>query len=274
MFYVRTADRLVRTAPWVESFDGGIDKLRRILLDDELGICGDLEAEMASLVDSYEDEWKKAVEDPKIRSQFRQFVNTPERQPYIEQITERGQTRAADWPKEYPPTKFGPSSVDTPESQWAWVPLAKKSDLPEGEMASAAVKYGDVRLALFRTPHGYHATQQMCPHKRAFVLDHGIVGDNGGGAPHVSCPLHKRNFKLDTGECTNDPELSLLAFKVRVEGEDVLVQLPPLDELENVLGTEKWMTKQGSAGKYGGAAATTMEQAGCASGCSDPKLEW
>lgn len=76
MFYVRTADRLVRTAPWVESFDGGVEKLRRILLEDELGICADLEAEMASLVASYKDEWKVAVEDPKLRAQFKQFVNT------------------------------------------------------------------------------------------------------------------------------------------------------------------------------------------------------
>lgn len=76
MFYVRTADKLVRTAPWVETFTGGVDKLRRILIDDELGICADLEAEMAALVDSYQDEWKAAVEDPALRSQFRQFVNT------------------------------------------------------------------------------------------------------------------------------------------------------------------------------------------------------
>jgi nitrite reductase (NAD(P)H) len=27
----------------------------------------------------------------------------------------------------------------------------------------------------------------MCPHKRAFVLDHGIIGDNAGGELYVSC---------------------------------------------------------------------------------------
>ena len=35
MLYIRTADRLQRTAPWVESFEGGIDKLRKIILEDE-----------------------------------------------------------------------------------------------------------------------------------------------------------------------------------------------------------------------------------------------
>jgi nitrite reductase (NAD(P)H) len=76
MLYIRTADRLVRTAPWVASFEGGIEKLKKIILEDELGICADLEAEMHSLVGTYEDEWKKAVNDPDLRKQFRQFVNT------------------------------------------------------------------------------------------------------------------------------------------------------------------------------------------------------
>lgn len=76
MLYIRTADRLQRTAPWVESFEGGIDKLRKIILEDELGICADLEAEMHALVGTYEDEWKRAVNDPELRKQFKQFANS------------------------------------------------------------------------------------------------------------------------------------------------------------------------------------------------------
>lgn len=76
MLYIRTADRLTRTAPWVESFEGGVDKLRRIILQDELGICADLDAEMDRLIGTYQDEWKRAVQDPELRKQFRQFVNT------------------------------------------------------------------------------------------------------------------------------------------------------------------------------------------------------
>ena len=76
MLYIRTAERLTRTAPWVESFEGGVDKLRRIILQDELGICADLDAEMDRLLGTYEDEWKRAVQDPELRKKFRQFVNT------------------------------------------------------------------------------------------------------------------------------------------------------------------------------------------------------
>jgi nitrite reductase (NAD(P)H) len=54
-------------------------KLKKILLEDELGICADLENDMATLIDSYVDEWKQAVTDPALRKQFRQFVNTVSR---------------------------------------------------------------------------------------------------------------------------------------------------------------------------------------------------
>lgn len=112
----------------------------------------------------------------------------------------------------------------------------------------------------------------MCPHKRAFVLEAGLVGDDAQGRPYVSCPLHKRNFRLDDGACTNDAELGVLTFDARqVEG-DVQVKLPPEEELAAVLGTEKWTVRDGDAKKYGASEASA--NAGCASGCGDAKLEW
>ena len=51
MFYIRTADRLQRTAPWVESLDGGLDHLRDVVCDDSLGLAAEFEAAMARHVD-------------------------------------------------------------------------------------------------------------------------------------------------------------------------------------------------------------------------------
>jgi hypothetical protein len=143
MFYIRTAEKLQRTAPWVESFDGGIEKLRRIIIHDDLGICKDLDAEMDALIGTYEDEWKLAVEDPDLQRHFRQFANTvstpwsrmnkltmkDERRGAIEMIEERGQMRAADWPKDFPGQKFDAKDLRTPKSEWKWIPLATKADL-------------------------------------------------------------------------------------------------------------------------------------------------
>ena len=77
MFYVRTADRLQRTAPWIEELDGGLDHLRSVIVDDSLGICEDLDAAMAKHVDNYADEWRGVLEDPEKLQRFSSFVNAP-----------------------------------------------------------------------------------------------------------------------------------------------------------------------------------------------------
>lgn len=77
MFYVRTADRLQRTAPWIEELEGGLDHLRAVIVDDSLGICEDLDAAMAKHVDNYADEWRGVLEDPEKLARFTSFVNAP-----------------------------------------------------------------------------------------------------------------------------------------------------------------------------------------------------
>ncbi|GAA5967842.1 hypothetical protein JCM11641_005783 [Rhodosporidiobolus odoratus] len=266
MFYIRTADKLQRTAPWVESFEGGIDKLRSILIDDSLGICADLEAEMDNLIGTYKDEWAVAIQDPQVRKSFKQFANTEERRLGSELIVERGQQRPADWPKNFPGQRFSDSQIATPRSEWRYVKLATVDDLsPTDEnTTSCAARYGeDTQLAVFHVPgKGYFCTQQMCPHKRAYVLEHGIIGDDENGRLYVSCPLHKRNYRLDNGDCLNDEEYKILAFDVKEENGDILVQLPPPDELDAFIGSSKWMVKKATADAYGRAPATAIEIVG------------
>jgi nitrite reductase (NADH) large subunit len=92
MFYVRTADRLQRTAPWIESLEGGLDHLRAVVVEDSLGICADLEAAMDKHVGSYTDEWRGVLEDEEKLARFVSFVNAPDTpDPMIEVVTERGQ---------------------------------------------------------------------------------------------------------------------------------------------------------------------------------------
>ncbi|KZT30290.1 nitrite reductase [Neolentinus lepideus HHB14362 ss-1] len=250
MYYIRTADKLMRTARWVEQFEGGIERLKKILLDDELGICAELEKEMDELVGTYYDEWAAVVKDLTRRKQFRQFVNTDESSPQMEMIQERNQTRPANWPKTFPPAKLHVSNIRTPKSEWKWREVAATEDLmpTRAGTTSAAVKYGDSQLAIFHIPkRGYYATQQMCPHKRAFVLDHGIVGDDPNGNVYISCPLHKRNYKLDNGECLNDNNYSIIAFDVKEENGKLSLLLPQPDELDAVIGTSKWMVRKATA---------------------------
>ncbi|MDB5987479.1 MAG: nitrite reductase large subunit [Nevskia sp.] len=95
MFYIRTADRLQRTSVWLENLEGGIDYLRKVIVEDSLGIGAELEADMRHLVDTFECEWKKAINDPEVLKRFRTFVNSNEVDPNILFVEERGQIRPA-----------------------------------------------------------------------------------------------------------------------------------------------------------------------------------
>ncbi|WP_460966961.1 nitrite reductase large subunit NirB [Pedococcus soli] len=96
MYYVRTADRLQRTAVWVEDHEGGLEAIRAVVLEDSLGIGADLDEAMAGHVEGYEDEWAAALDDPEKLLRFGSFVNAPD-QPddTLAYVSERGQARPA-----------------------------------------------------------------------------------------------------------------------------------------------------------------------------------
>ncbi|MEV4324879.1 nitrite reductase large subunit NirB [Microbispora rosea] len=94
MFYIRTADRLQRTAAWLENLDGGLDYLRAVIMEDSLGICAELDAQMERHVSTYADEWRATIEDPDKLRRFVSFVNAPGvPDPSISFETERDQIK-------------------------------------------------------------------------------------------------------------------------------------------------------------------------------------
>ncbi|RDL42051.1 putative nitrite reductase [Venustampulla echinocandica] len=251
MFYIRTADKLQRTARWLEALPGGIKYLREVVLEDKLGICASLEAQMEELVGTFFDEWAEAINDPSRSKKFQQFDNTTETMENMETEEDRGQMRPVYWPKESAKEDF----KNTKWTSLTWQPMIEASyfagadDTPNG--ISANVKRSDTQLAIFRVKGKWLASQQMCPHKRAFVLSDGLIGDSKDKL-WVSCPYHKRNFELtgeQAGRCMNDEEVSIATFPVE-EREDgmVYLKLPPVHELDGVLGTKKWMVKKGESG--------------------------
>ncbi|MFI6578589.1 nitrite reductase large subunit NirB [Nocardiopsis sp. NPDC050513] len=78
MFYIRTADRLQRTAPWIEAMDGGLDHLRDVVVHDSLGIADELEQAMDHHVAAYSDEWADVLADPDKLARFVSFANAPD----------------------------------------------------------------------------------------------------------------------------------------------------------------------------------------------------
>ncbi|WP_238133061.1 nitrite reductase large subunit NirB [Vibrio cincinnatiensis] len=75
MFYVRTADRLQRTSVWLDNLEGGISYLKQVIVEDSLGVCEQLEAQMQHVIDTYQCEWKSTLESELKLRKFRPFIN-------------------------------------------------------------------------------------------------------------------------------------------------------------------------------------------------------
>ncbi len=248
IYYMRTADKLNRTATWLEKMEGGLNHLKEVLLEDKLGICDELDKQMGYLVDSYRCEWREVVKDPERRKWFRQFVNSEDTETGIEIVTERGQQRPADWPRDGVPlaqiTLPDGSRLDEnsslneqlPSSR-QWTEVGKVEDFPPD--GGAAIKYGDVQIAVFNfTSHGkWYACQNRCPHKNAFVLSRGILGSRDK-MPKIACPLHKRTYSLETGKSlSGEEQASVAVFPVKIEEGIVYLELPSTELLNSVLAT-------------------------------------
>jgi nitrite reductase (NADH) large subunit len=241
VFYIRTADRLTRTSVWLEKMEGGIAHLRDVIVNDSLGIGADLDRQMAHLIATYECEWAGVVRDGERRAQFRHFANDDRGDDREGLVPERGQSRPDRRPRRDPIQELGPRRLPVLRRQW--VRVASVADVPTD--GGIAIRHGGAQIALFHAGGSWYATQNLCPHKREMVLARGIVGDQAG-APKVACPLHKNTFDLQTGRCLSGNELEIATFPVRVQGEDVFVELPPAEELQQVecrddiVGASRW----------------------------------
>lgn len=244
-YYIMTADKLTRTSVWLEKLEGGIDHLREVIIEDKLGICADLEQMIEHLVATYECEWTKVVQDPERQKLFRQFVNTDETESCIEIVSQRDQQRPADWPGELVSLeqfhsweeKANAIEETFADSEPRWVHVGIVDDFPLD--GGATVKYGKTQIAVFNfSSRGeWYASQNMCPHKKAFVLSRGILGDVTG-TPKVACPLHKKTFSLVDGSSLQQEDYNIRTFPVKVEDGNVYLDLPSKEFLDNLLATE------------------------------------
>lgn len=96
-----------------------------------------------------------------------------------------------------------------------FVAVAKVGELPD--FGGLEVTANGRKIVLFKTTEGIFATNAFCPHKDGPM----VAGYIEGGS--VFCPLHGWEFDLKTGGCPTSHKI-LECFKVRIEGETVLVE--------------------------------------------------
>ena len=87
----------MRTAAWLEKLEGGIEQLKKVVVQDSLNIADELELEMEELVKAYQCEWKEIVENEKLQSRFKHFINSDDSDENLVFVPMRDQKMPKAW---------------------------------------------------------------------------------------------------------------------------------------------------------------------------------
>lgn len=96
--------------------------------------------------------------------------------------------------------------------------VGKVEDFVEGQGKAFAVN--GRMVAVFRKGEGFYAIDDYCPHMGASLSD-GFVDEDV-----VACPWHAWRFCIKDGTWTDNPNVKIDSFQVRVENGEVQVLVP------------------------------------------------
>jgi 3-phenylpropionate/trans-cinnamate dioxygenase ferredoxin component len=91
------------------------------------------------------------------------------------------------------------------------------SDVREGE--GRLVEVGGRSVAVFVVGGDYYAIDNTCPHRGGPLAE----GEVDGRV--VTCPWHAWRWDVTTGANVNNPAVRVARYPVRVEGEEIVVDL-------------------------------------------------
>lgn len=103
-----------------------------------------------------------------------------------------------------------------------FIKLAKTGDFSETRIKSFQIlgKF----IAIVREPDGsFYATEIACKHQNADLTTGRFEGDL------VTCARHGWKYNIRTGECLNQNAAPLRRHALKVEGEDLLVSIAPVE---------------------------------------------
>jgi nitrite reductase/ring-hydroxylating ferredoxin subunit len=95
--------------------------------------------------------------------------------------------------------------------------IANIADVPLGR--SKAYDVNGRTIALHHTAQGFFATDNTCPHRGGPLAEGDLIGNE------ITCPWHLWGFDVQSGLCTGNPEIRVLAHEVRVDADRILVRL-------------------------------------------------
>ncbi|OIO38408.1 MAG: hypothetical protein AUJ72_02600 [Candidatus Omnitrophica bacterium CG1_02_46_14] len=98
-----------------------------------------------------------------------------------------------------------------------WTKVAKFSDINEGK--SQMVSIGGKELGLFKIEGKIYAIENGCAHRGGPLAEGYLDGSE------VTCPWHAWAFDVKTGACQTSPDMKQATFKVKIEKDEVLVEI-------------------------------------------------
>lgn len=99
----------------------------------------------------------------------------------------------------------------------AFEKAAETTAIPSGE--GIVVEIEGKTIALFNCEGKFYATDNSCVHRG------GPLGEGPLEGTTVVCPWHGWEFDVVSGACITNPKAKILTYPVRVEGDDLLVDL-------------------------------------------------
>lgn len=95
--------------------------------------------------------------------------------------------------------------------------VAKISEIPS--FGKKVVSVSGREILLINIKGSISAVENECPHQGS-PLNAAIVKEGS-----LSCPRHGYRFSLSDGRCSEHPELELKIFQVRLDGDEIFVDL-------------------------------------------------
>lgn len=99
-----------------------------------------------------------------------------------------------------------------------WHRIGSITDIPPGTGREFTV--GDRVVAIFNVAGRLHALDGICPHAG------GPLGEGTLQGTIVTCPWHGWQFDVSTGKHCLSAQIRQPCFPVKVEGDDISVELP------------------------------------------------
>jgi nitrite reductase (NADH) small subunit len=98
-----------------------------------------------------------------------------------------------------------------------FVEAGRVEDFPPGSVRR--IPNGDRAIAIYHTPAGFFATDDVCPHRGGPLSGGDLIGNE------INCPWHLWAFDVRSGRCAGNPDIAVATYPLVVENGRVLVNI-------------------------------------------------